>query len=59
MSYPRYGSMHGVICGGPGAVAWGTSYLTGPRIWTTTDGRDWVPATVEASADAAAEYRAT
>lgn len=53
---PRWGSMYGVVAGGPGAIAWGEVYLAGPRIWTTTDGRDWSPAAVEAPADAEADY---
>ena len=30
-----HGSMYGVIAGGPGAIAWGEVYATGPRIWYT------------------------
>ncbi len=56
VSYPRNGSMHGVIAGGPGAIAWGYVYATGPRIWTSADGRDWEPADVEGPVDASAEY---
>jgi hypothetical protein len=56
VSRPRNGSMYGVISGGPGAIAWGFVYATGPRIWTTSDGRDWTPATVEAIDDANPEY---
>ena len=37
--------------GGPGAIAWGEVYAGGPRIWYTTDGRDWVQATVETPTD--------
>ena len=57
-SYPDVGMMHGVIAGGPGAIAWGETWgppganggrpHLGPKIWTTADGRDWVPASVEA-----------
>ncbi|HEY5629191.1 MAG TPA: hypothetical protein VIR16_06740 [Candidatus Limnocylindrales bacterium] len=46
-----YGSMYGVIAGGPGAIAWGEVYATGPRIWFTTNGRDWTKASVEAPTD--------
>lgn len=61
-SYPDMGMMHGVIAGGPGAIAWGETWgpraangglpAQGPKIWTTIDGRDWVPASVEAPSDA-------
>lgn len=51
-----HGSMYGVIAGGPGAIAWGYVDATGPRIWTTTDGLDWTPATVDAIDDAMPEY---
>jgi hypothetical protein len=56
VSHPRNGSMHGVISGGPGAIAWGYIYGTGPHIWTTADGRDWVSADVETPPDATPEY---
>ena len=46
------GSIDGVIAGGPGAIAWGSIYGAGPRIWTTTDGLDWKSASVEAVPDA-------
>ena len=46
-----HGSMYGVIAGGPGAIAWGEVYATGPRIWYTADGRDWVKASVETPTD--------
>jgi hypothetical protein len=36
------GAVEGVVAGGPGAIAWG-----GSRIWTSPNGRDWTPATVE------------
>ena len=52
VSKPRNGQMYGVIAGGPGAIAWGYVFATGPRIWTTTDGTDWNPASVEAASDA-------
>ena len=61
-SYPDMGQLDGVIAGGPGAIAWGTRWGPpdrtgappdlGPTIWTTVDGRDWVPATVERPGDA-------
>jgi len=47
-----HGSIDGVIAGGPGAIAWGSIYGAGPRIWTTTDGLDWKSASVEAVPDA-------
>jgi hypothetical protein len=46
------GEIDGVIAGGPGAIAWGSIYGTGPRIWSTTDGRDWTIAAVESPTDA-------
>jgi hypothetical protein len=52
VSRPQNGSMFGVIAGGPGAIAWGYVYATGPRIWTTTDGLDWTAATIDAANDA-------
>lgn len=52
VSLARNGSMYGVIAGGPGAIAWGSVYATGPRIWTTTDGLDWTAATIDAAGDA-------
>ena len=55
-SHPRNGSMYGVIAGGPGAIAWGYIYPTGPRIWTTADGRDWTPADVETPPDGTPQY---
>jgi len=55
VSRPRNGQMYGVIAGGPGAIAWGGVSGTGPRIWTTVDGRDWSPATVETATDAVPE----
>ena len=68
-SYPDMGSMHGVIAGGPGAIAWGERWgppgangglpSLGPKIWTTADGRDWVPASVEAPSGAHAAYPGT
>ncbi len=48
--------MYGVVAGGPGAVAWGYVHATGPRIWTTADGRDWEPARVQMPADGTPEY---
>lgn len=45
------GSLYGAIPGGPGAIAWGEVYGTGPRIWTTANGRDWTAATVETPTD--------
>jgi hypothetical protein len=59
VSRPLNGSMHGVIAGGPGAIAWGSVHATGPRIWTTADGLDWTRATVEVVHDADAEYPAS
>lgn len=56
VSYPRNGNMYGVMAGGPGAIAWGQVYATGPRIWTTADGLDWTPADVETPADGSPEY---
>ena len=53
VSRPRNGQMYGVIAGGPGAIAWGGVYATGPRIWTSPDGRDWSDADVETATDAA------
>ena len=55
VSRPRNGTTYGVIAGGPGAIAWGYVYGTGPRIWTTTNGTDWKPASVEAATDADVE----
>ena len=52
VSKPRNGSMYGVIAGGPGAIAWGYVYATGPRIWTSVEGLDWTAATIEAVTDA-------
>ena len=61
-SYPNMGQMHGVISGGPGAIAWGARWgpaaangglpSLGPEIWTTANGLDWTPATVERPTDA-------
>jgi hypothetical protein len=66
-SYPDMGMMHGVVAGGPGAIAWGEMWgppganggrpSLGPKIWTTSDGRDWVPASVEAPSGAHAANR--
>jgi len=63
------GSWPGVIAGGPGALAWcarwgppgahGGRLGLGPKIWTTADGRDWVPASVEAPSGAHAAYPGT
>jgi hypothetical protein len=53
-----HGSMYGVIAGGPGAVAWGEVYGTGPRIWSTSDGRDWTKASVETPTDFDVDQRA-
>jgi hypothetical protein len=61
-SYPNMGEMFGVIAGGPGAIAWGAHWgppaadggrpHLGPKIWTTADGLDWQPASVEGPSDA-------
>lgn len=56
VSYPRNGNMYGVMAGGPGAIAWGQVYATGPRIWTTADGLDWSPADVETPPDGMSQY---
>ena len=52
VSQPHNGTMYGVIAGGPGAIAWGSIFGTGPRIWTTSDGLDWSRASVPAATDA-------
>ena len=49
--------MNGVIAGGPGAIAWGWAYGLPGKVWTTADGIDWQPATIELPADADPEYK--
>ena len=58
ISRPRDGRMYGVTAGGPGAIAWGSIYGAGPRIWTTVDGLDWRAASVEGASDAEQGYPA-
>ena len=45
------GSMGGVIAGGPGAIAWGTTYGRPSQVWTSGDGVSWSEADVEAPGD--------
>ena len=54
---PGGATMNGVIAGGPGAIAWGWAYGLPGEVWTTADGIDWQPATIESPADADPEYK--
>jgi hypothetical protein len=54
---PGGSTMNGVIAGGPGAIAWGWAYGVPAQVWTTADGIDWQPATIEFPADADPEYK--
>ena len=54
---PGGSTMNGVIAGGPGAIAWGWAYGLPGQVWTTADGIDWQPATIEFPADADPEYK--
>ena len=54
---PGGSTMDGVIAGGPGAIAWGWTYGVPAQVWTTADGIDWQPATIEFPADADPEYQ--
>jgi hypothetical protein len=54
---PGGSTMNGVIAGGPGAIAWGWAYGLAAQIWTTADGIDWQPATIEFPGDADPESK--
>ena len=54
---PGGSTMNGVIAGGPGGIAWGWAYGVPAQVWTTADGIDWEPATIEFPGDADPEYK--